>query len=62
MLNLITNSVIISELIRNFLNNLFFLTAFMLSILSILLIYSIMVSEIQEKNRQFGIMRALGLN
>ena len=37
--------------IQDFLTSLFFLIAFLLSILVILLIYSIMASEIYEKNR-----------
>ena len=37
--------------IQDFLLSLFFLIAFLLSILVVLLIYSVMISEIYEKNR-----------
>lgn len=48
--------------LTGFLDNLFLTTLGLLCILSILLIYSLAVLDLQEKMRDFGILRALGLS
>ncbi len=47
-------------LIKNFLDNIFVVSVFLLVLLSILLIYSLMLSKVEEKTFEFGMLRALG--
>lgn len=48
-------------LVKNFLDNVFVSAVFILILLSILLIYSLMISNVDEKTYEFGMLRALGL-
>lgn len=48
-------------LFQDFLNNVFAEAMFLLIILSILLIYSLMNSNIEDKNYEFGMLRVLGM-
>lgn len=43
--------------IKLFLNNIIIITVFLLSMLSILLIYSLMLSDVEEKTYEFGMLR-----
>ena len=47
-------------LIKNFLDTLVFSTTFILLGLSVLLIYSLMVGDVNEKTYDYGMLRALG--
>ena len=47
-------------LIKSFLDNIFTSAVFILILLSMLLIYSLMLSNIDEKTYEFGMLRALG--
>ena len=47
-------------LIKNFLDTLVFSTTFILFGLSVLLIYALMVGDVNEKTYDFGMLRALG--
>jgi ABC-type antimicrobial peptide transport system permease subunit len=49
-------------LIKNFLDNMVFSATFILLMLSILLIYSLMIGDVDEKTYEFGMLRALGFN
>jgi len=51
-----------SSVIKGFLDNVFAASVFLLLLLSILLIYSLMLSNIEEKTFEFGMLRALGFN
>ena len=51
-----------SSIIKGFLDNVFAASVFLLLLLSILLIYSLMLSNIEEKTFEFGMLRALGFN
>lgn len=48
-------------MIKLFLDNIIICSVFLLSVLSILLIYSLMISDVEEKTYEFGMIRALGL-
>ena len=48
-------------LFQDFLNNVFTAVMFLLILLSILLIYSLMNSNLEEKNYEFGMLRVLGM-
>lgn len=48
-------------LFQDFLNNVFTQAMFLLIILSILLIYSLMNSNVEDKNYEFGMLRVLGM-
>lgn len=48
-------------LFKNFLDNIFNSTVFILILLSALLIYSLMNSNVEEKTYEFGMLRALGM-
>lgn len=48
-------------LVKNFLDNVFVSAVFILILLSVLLIYSLMISNVDEKTYEFGMLRALGL-
>lgn len=45
--------------IKLFLNNIIIITVFLLSMLSILLIYSLMLSDVEEKTYEFGMLRGI---
>ena len=45
---------------ENFLDNLVVSATFILLMLSILLIYSLMIGDVEEKTYEFGMLRALG--
>lgn len=45
-----------------FLDNLIATSIFLLVMLAILLIYSLMISDVEEKTYEFGMLRALGFN
>ena len=47
-------------LVKSFLDNIFTSAVFILILLSMLLIYSLMISNIDEKTYEFGMLRALG--
>ncbi len=47
-------------IMKNFLDNIFAVAVFLLILLSILLIYSLMLSNVEEKTYEFGMLRALG--
>ena len=55
-------STVISALfiLKNFLDSVFASAIFLLLLLSILLIYSLMLSDVEEKTYEFGMLRALG--
>ena len=46
----------------SFLENLIASATFLLIILSILLIYSMLISDVEEKTYEYGMLRALGFN
>lgn len=48
------------QLIKSFLDNTFIIIVFLLTILSIILVYSLMNSNVEEKTYEFGMLRALG--
>ena len=48
--------------IKYFLDNIVFSATFLLLMLSILLIYSLMIGDVEEKTYEFGMLRALGFN
>jgi len=50
------------SVIKGFLDNVFGSAVFLLLLLSILLIYSLMLSNVEEKTFEFGMLRALGFN
>lgn len=50
------------SIIKSFLDNVFGSSVILLIMLSILLIYSLMVSNVDEKTFEFGMLRALGFN
>ena len=50
-----------AQIIKTFLNNIFMAVLLFLTILSVLLIYSLMMGNIDEKTYEFGMLRALGL-
>lgn len=45
---------------KNFIENLLGVATMILLMLSILLIYSLMIGDIEEKTYEFGMLRALG--
>lgn len=47
-------------ILKTFLDSLFGTAIFILAILAILLIYSLMLSDIDSKTYEFGMLRALG--
>ena len=47
--------------LRLFLDNMVAIAIFLLVIISIILIYSLMISDVDEKTYEFGMLRALGL-
>ena len=47
-------------MVKLFLDNMISAAIFILLILSILLIYSLMISNVDEKTYEFGMLRALG--
>lgn len=49
-------------LIKNFLDNMVFSATFILLMLSTLLIYSLMIGDVEEKTYEFGMLRALGFH
>ena len=50
------------SVIKGFLDNVFGSSVFLLLLLSVLLIYSLMLSNVEEKTFEFGMLRALGFN
>jgi ABC-type antimicrobial peptide transport system permease subunit len=48
--------------LKMFLDNLIATSIFLLVMLAILLIYSLMISDVEEKTYEFGMLRALGFN
>jgi len=48
-------------ILKYFLDNIFTSAVFILMMLSILLIYSLMIQNVDEKTYEFGMLRALGL-
>ena len=48
-------------LLKNFLDNINNIVVFMLVVLGVLLIYSLMNSNVDEKTYEFGMLRTLGL-
>ena len=48
-------------LLKNFLDNINNIVIFMLVVLGVLLIYSLMNSNVDEKTYEFGMLRTLGL-
>jgi ABC-type antimicrobial peptide transport system permease subunit len=48
--------------IKIFLDNMVFSATFILLMLSTLLIYSLMIGDVEEKTYEFGMLRALGFN
>jgi len=49
------------QIIKAFLNNIFMAVLVFLFILSVMLIYSLMLADVEEKTYEFGMLRALGL-
>lgn len=49
-------------IIKNFLDNMVFSATFLLLMLSTLLIYSLMIGDVEEKTYEFGMLRALGFD
>jgi ABC-type antimicrobial peptide transport system permease subunit len=49
-------------IIKNFLDNMVFSATFLLLLLSALLIYSLMIGDVEEKAYEFGMLRALGFD
>lgn len=47
-------------LLGNFVDNLVVSATFLLLMLSVLLIYSLMIGDVEEKTYEFGMLRALG--
>ena len=47
---------------KSFLESIFYTSLALLALLSILLIYSLMLSDVEEKTYEFGMLRALGFN
>ena len=45
---------------KNFIENLLGVATIILLMLSILLIYSLMIGDVEEKTYEFGMLRALG--
>ena len=50
------------SIIKGFLDNVFAASVILLLMLSVLLIYSLMLSNVEEKTFEFGMLRALGFN
>jgi ABC-type antimicrobial peptide transport system permease subunit len=48
-------------LLKLFLDNMITTAVFLLIILSVILIYSLMISDVDDKTYEFGMLRALGL-
>lgn len=48
-------------MLKLFLDNMISAAIFLLVMLSVLLIYSLMISDVEEKTYEFGMLRALGL-
>lgn len=47
---------------KSFLESIFYTALALLALLSILLIYALMLSDVEEKTYEFGMLRALGFN
>lgn len=47
-------------LLKNFLDNMVVSATFLLLMLSVLLIYSLMIGDVEEKTYEYGMLRALG--
>jgi ABC-type antimicrobial peptide transport system permease subunit len=47
-------------MLKNFIDNLIAAATIILLMLSILLIYSLMIGDVEEKTYEFGMLRALG--
>lgn len=45
---------------KNFIDNLIVSATFLLLMLSVLLIYSLMIGDVEDKTYEFGMLRALG--
>lgn len=56
----LSSSVNALLLLKMFLDNMIAVSLFLLVMLAILLIYSLMISDIEEKTYEFGMLRALG--
>jgi ABC-type antimicrobial peptide transport system permease subunit len=53
-------SIKLYHLMKNFIENLLGVATIILLMLSILLIYSLMIGDVEEKTYEFGMLRALG--
>lgn len=49
-------------MIKYFLDNMVFSATALLLMLAVLLIYSLMIGDVEEKTYEFGMLRALGFN
>ena len=50
------------SMMKSFLESIFYTALALLALLSILLIYALMLSDVEEKTYEFGMLRALGFN
>ncbi|CEM34393.1 unnamed protein product [Vitrella brassicaformis CCMP3155] len=53
--------LVASQFVRLFLDNLFAAVVFVLVLLSIVLVYSLMLNDVEDKTYEFGMLRALGM-
>ena len=49
-------------MLKYFLDNIVFSATALLCLLAVLLIYSLMIGDVEEKTYEFGMLRALGFN